>query len=257
MFDTLKNKPIGPDEVIEKFGVGPDRVIDVQALAGDSVDNVPGAPGIGVKTAAQLIGEYGDLDTLLARAGEIRQPKRREVLIEHADRIRLSRDLVTLRHDVPLEEPLEALEVRDPDPEALLPWLAEMEFRGLSGRVAAKLGVAPPAIEPVAEAQQGPATAFAREPVPTAPIDPAKYLLLARRGRRSPPSPRGSPSGGRWRSRSPPGRPTRCGRRWSGSGSRSAPGRRPTSRSGTCRARAGSSTIRWRGRCRSRRRSRS
>ena len=178
MFDTLKNKPIGPDEVIEKFGVAPDRVIDVQALAGDSVDNVPGAPGIGVKTAAQLIGEYGDLDTLLARAGEIKQPKRREVLIEHADRIRLSRDLVTLRHDVPLEEPLEALVVRDPDPDALLPWLAEMEFRGLSGRVAAKLGVAPPAIEPVAEAQQGPATAFAREPVPTAPIDPAKYVLL-------------------------------------------------------------------------------
>ena len=82
MFDTLKNKPIGPDEVFEKFGVGPDRVIDVQALAGDSVDNVPGAPGIGIKTAAQLIQEYGDLDTLLARAGEIKQPKRREVLTE-------------------------------------------------------------------------------------------------------------------------------------------------------------------------------
>ena len=78
----MKNKPIGPDEVFEKFGVGPDRVIDVQALAGDSVDNVPGAPGIGIKTAAQLISEYGDLDTLLARAGEIKQPKRREALIE-------------------------------------------------------------------------------------------------------------------------------------------------------------------------------
>ena len=92
MFDTLKNKPIGPDEVFEKFGVGPDRVIDVQALAGDSVDNVPGAPGIGVKTAAQLISEYGDLDTLLERAGEIRQPKRREVLLGHAEQIRISRD---------------------------------------------------------------------------------------------------------------------------------------------------------------------
>ncbi|HRO10827.1 DNA polymerase I [Amaricoccus sp.] len=178
MFDTLKNKPIGRDEVLEKFGVGPERVIDVQALAGDSIDNVPGAPGIGVKTAAQLIGEFGDLETLLARAGEIRQPKRREVLIEHADRIRISRDLVTLRRDVPLEEPLEALEVRDPDPEALLPWLAEMEFRGLSNRVAAKLGVAPPVIEPVAEARQGPATAAAHEPEPVAPIDTAKYVLL-------------------------------------------------------------------------------
>jgi DNA polymerase-1 len=178
MFDTLKNKAIGRDEVIEKFGVGPERVIDVQALAGDSIDNVPGAPGIGVKTAAQLIGEYGDLDTLLARAGEIRQPKRREVLLEHAERIRVSRDLVTLRRDVPLEEPLEALEVRDPDPDALLPWLAEMEFRGLSGRVSAKLGVAAPAIEPVAEARQGPAAAFAREPVAIPPVDPAKYVLL-------------------------------------------------------------------------------
>ena len=178
MFDTLKNSAIGPDEVVEKFGVGPERVIDVQALAGDSVDNVPGAPGIGIKTAAQLIDEYGDLDTLLARAGEIKQPKRREVLIGHAEQIRVSRELVTLRRDVPLEEPLEALEVRDPDAEALLPWLGEMEFRGLAGRVAAKLGVAPPAIEPVAEAQQGPATAFAREPVAVAPIDPAKYVLL-------------------------------------------------------------------------------
>ncbi len=178
MFDTLKNKAIGPDEVVEKFGVGPDRVIDVQALAGDSVDNVPGAPGIGIKTAAQLITEYGDLETLLARAGEIRQPKRREVLQTHADRIRISRDLVTLRRDVPLEDPLEALEVRDPDPDAILPWLAEMEFRGLAGRVSAKLGVAPPTIEPTAEAQAGPATAAAREPVAVAAIDPAKVVLF-------------------------------------------------------------------------------
>ncbi len=105
MFDIMKNRRIGPEEVEEKFGVGPDRVIDVQALAGDSVDNVPGAPGIGIKTAAQLIGEYGDLDTLLARAEEIKQPKRRETLIEHADQIRVSRDLVTLRDDVPLDRP--------------------------------------------------------------------------------------------------------------------------------------------------------
>ena len=91
MQDPIKNKPIGPAEVVEKFGVPPERVVDVQALAGDSVDNVPGAPGIGIKTAAQLIGEYGDLDTLLARAGEIKQPKRRETLLNHADQIRVSR----------------------------------------------------------------------------------------------------------------------------------------------------------------------
>ena len=96
MFDPMKTKTIGPDEVMEKFGVPPDKVIDVQSLAGDSVDNVPGAPGIGLKTAALLINEYGDLDTLLARADEIKQPKRREALIENADQIRLSRELVTL-----------------------------------------------------------------------------------------------------------------------------------------------------------------
>ena len=97
MLDPMKNKRIDRDGVFEKFGVVPDRVVDVQALMGDSVDNVPGAPGIGVKTAAQLIQEFGDLDTLLARAGEIKQPKRRETLIDHADQIRLSRDLVHAR----------------------------------------------------------------------------------------------------------------------------------------------------------------
>ena len=181
MFDTLKNKPIGPDEVFEKFGVGPDRVIDVQALAGDSVDNVPGAPGIGVKTAAQLIHEYGDLDTLLERAGEIRQPKRREVLLGHAEQIRVSRALVTLERAVPLEEPLDALAVRDPDPEVLLPWLGEMEFRGLAGRVATALGVAPPVIEPKAAAAAGPATPAEREPVALPPIDPGRVAVLGDR----------------------------------------------------------------------------
>jgi len=146
MVDTLKNRRIGPEEVEERFGVGPDRVVDVQALAGDSVDNVPGAPGIGIKTAAQLINEYGDLDTLLARAPEIRQPKRRQTLIEKADQIRLSRTLVTLRRDVPLPVPIEALELREPKAEKLLAFLAEMEFRGLAGRVAAKHGVEPPAV---------------------------------------------------------------------------------------------------------------
>src|SRR5210317_2559051 len=90
MLDAMKNKRIDVPQVEEKFGVGPARVVDVQALAGDSVDNVPGAPGIGVKTAAQLIQEFGDLETLLARASEIKQNKRRENLIEHADKARLS-----------------------------------------------------------------------------------------------------------------------------------------------------------------------
>ena len=100
MLDTMKNRTIGPDEVREKFGVTPDKVVDVQALAGNSTDNVPGVPGIGVKTAAELINEYGDLETLLARAGEIKQPKRRERLTEFAMQARLSLDLVTLKADV-------------------------------------------------------------------------------------------------------------------------------------------------------------
>ena len=109
MLDTMKNRRIAHDEVVEKFGVGPDKVIEVQALAGDSTDNVPGVPGIGVKTAAQLIGEYGDLDTLLERAGEIKQPKRRESLIEFADQARVSRDLVTLKIDVPVDDSIDRL----------------------------------------------------------------------------------------------------------------------------------------------------
>ena len=147
MFDPMKNQAIGPDQVFEKFGVAPNRVIDVQSLCGDSVDNVPGAPGIGIKTAALLIQEYGDLDTLLARAGEIKQPKRREALTDFADQIRLSRDLVTLKRDMTLEVTLDALEVRQPQAEPLLAFLTEMEFRTLSKRVADALKVAAPVID--------------------------------------------------------------------------------------------------------------
>ncbi|MEM1164130.1 MAG: 5'-3' exonuclease H3TH domain-containing protein, partial [Pseudomonadota bacterium] len=120
MLDPMKNTDIGPDEVVAKFGVGPDRVIDVQSLAGDSVDNVPGAPGIGIKTAARLITEYGDLDTLLERAEEIKQPKRRQTLIEKADQIRISRDLVTLKQDVPVEHHLDEFALGASDPDTLL-----------------------------------------------------------------------------------------------------------------------------------------
>ena len=148
MLDTMKNRSIGPDEVREKFGVPPDKVVDVQALAGDSTDNVPGVPGIGVKTAAELINEYGDLETLLARAGEIKQPKRRERLTEFALQARLSRDLVTLKDDVPITVPVEQFGVRDPEPESLLGFLREMEFSTLTKRIAEGLKVeAPPPVE--------------------------------------------------------------------------------------------------------------
>jgi DNA polymerase I len=145
MLDTMKNKRIGPDEVFEKFGVKPDKVIDVQSLAGDSTDNVPGVPGIGVKTAAELITTYGDLDTLLARASEIKQPKRREKLIEFAEQARISRQLVTLKQDVPVEVALDVTGVADPDPAVLLGFLRTMEFNTLTKRVAEGLGVAVPA----------------------------------------------------------------------------------------------------------------
>ncbi|KCZ99502.1 DNA polymerase I [Hyphomonas polymorpha PS728] len=135
MMDPMKNKLLGREDVIEKFGVGPEGVVDVQSLAGDSVDNVPGAPGIGIKTAAQLINEFGDLETLLARAEEIKQPKRRETLIGFADQIRISKRLVQLEENVPVKVPLEDLAVQDPDPKELIGFLEEMEFRTITRRV--------------------------------------------------------------------------------------------------------------------------
>ena len=146
MFDAMKNNRIDREGVHAKFGVYPERVVDVQALAGDSVDNVPGAPGIGIKTAALLINEYGDLDALLERAGEIKQPKRRETLIENAEQIRLSRRLVQLDENTPLDFTLDDLEVREPEPEKLLDFLAEMEFRTLTKRIADLLGQEAPVI---------------------------------------------------------------------------------------------------------------
>ncbi|WP_439155382.1 DNA polymerase I [Yoonia sp.] len=147
MLDPMKNKRIDRDGVMEKFGVPPDRVVDVQALAGDSVDNVPGAPGIGIKTAALLINEYGDLETLLDRAEEIKQPKRRETLIGHRDQIELSKKLVQLDCDMALPFGLDDLEVREPDIDKLMAFLTEMEFRTASKRIADKLGVDAPVIE--------------------------------------------------------------------------------------------------------------
>ena len=167
MWDPMKSLKIGPEQVFEKFGVSPDRVVDVQALCGDSVDNVPGAPGIGIKTAAALITEYGDLDTVLARAGEVKQQKRRETLIEFADQIRLSRELVRLDCNTPLPQPIDELETTEPDPAVLAAFLEQMEFRTLARRVAEKSGVA-----------VAPAPKPAAAPEALKPIDTSAYALV-------------------------------------------------------------------------------
>jgi DNA polymerase-1 len=175
MLDPMKNRRIDREGVFEKFGVYPERVVDVQALAGDSVDNVPGAPGIGIKTAAQLITEFGDLDTLLAQAETIKQPKRRQTLVEKADQIRLSRELVKLCDTMDLDFTLEDLEVIEPDPEQLLGFLTEMEFRTITKRISDRLGVEAPAIPDTTPEGADPAPADAPA---AAPIDPSRYVTI-------------------------------------------------------------------------------
>src|SRR5690349_4610107 len=150
MYDTMKDVRIGIPEVVEKFGVPPGKVIEVQALIGDSSDNVPGVPGIGVKTAAQLIGEFGDLETLLKRAGEIKQEKRRQSLIDNAEKARISKKLVTLDGHVNLEVPIGDLAVHEPDYKRLLAFLKAMEFNSLTRRVAEFSGMDAAEIEPEA-----------------------------------------------------------------------------------------------------------
>jgi len=144
LLDPVKQVKICREQVIEKFGLGPERVVEIQALAGDSVDNVPGAPGIGVKTAVQLLSEFGDLDTLLARAGEIKQPKRRETLLTFADQVRLSRELVRLADDAPLPVAIDTFAVKPPHAETLAAFLEALEFRTLARRVAEAGSLAPP-----------------------------------------------------------------------------------------------------------------
>ena len=180
MLDAMKNRRIGVEEVEEKFGVGPERVVDVQALAGDSIDNIPGAPGIGVKTAALLINEFGSLAELLDRAGEISQPKRRQTLIDKRDQIELSRRLVQLDCDTPLDFTLDDLEVCAPDPDKLLSFLAEMELRTLSKRVADALEVAPPVIpdtNPRGAEPEGPGADGPED----MPFDPEAYECVTSR----------------------------------------------------------------------------
>jgi len=179
MFDTMKDKRIGIAEVIEKFGVPPEKVVEVQALAGDSTDNVPGVPGIGIKTAAQLIVEYGDLEQLLFRATEIKQPKRREALIENAEKARISRQLVLLDDKVELEVPLDDLAVHEPDARKLIAFLKAMEFSTLTRRVAEFSHIDPTNIEAAAPTKSG-----AASPPPAG--DAAGFLA---EGAPTPPSP--------------------------------------------------------------------
>jgi len=203
MYDTMKDRRIGISEVIEKFGVPPAKVVEVQALAGDSTDNVPGVPGIGIKTAAQLIVEYGDLETLLSRAAEIKQPKRREALLEHAEKARISRQLVLLDDQVKLDVPLDELAVQEPDARKLIAFLKAMEFSTLTRRVADYAQIDPSQVEAAAATRSGgrgsprlPAAsaaahgdldeglfAFARTAAPAAPPDQGEGGIPLARGR--------------------------------------------------------------------------
>ena len=159
LYDPMKDKEINVPEVLEKWGVPPEKMIDLQALMGDSVDNIPGVPGIGQKTAAQLLEEYGDLDTLLARASEIKQNKRRETLIENRDKALLSRELVRLKNDIVGIDPLDTMTLQPPNGPKLISFLKAMEFTTLTRRVAdvtgtdaAQIEAAHVAVASVAEA---------------------------------------------------------------------------------------------------------
>jgi DNA polymerase-1 len=176
MFDPIKNRPIGAAEVAEKFGVGPDKVIEVQALAGDSTDNVPGVPGIGVKTAAELIKLYGDVENLLARAGEIKQPKRRETLIQNADKARISRELVTLKNDIAVDHPLASFVRRQPDRDVLMAFLKDNQFRSVIARLEGQ--AAGKEARPVTDSTQHGVTARPATPTTAAPVDRSGYQLV-------------------------------------------------------------------------------
>jgi len=140
LFDPMKNKFITSEDIVTKFGVGPEKVIDVQSLAGDSSDNVPGVPGIGVKTAAELINKYGTLEKLLDNAHEIKQNKRRETLLENKDKAIISKKLVTLMKDTPVERKIEEFQLKEIDKDKLYKFLREMEFNRLLSSVISAYG---------------------------------------------------------------------------------------------------------------------
>ena len=166
MYDTMKDKRIGPAEVFEKFGVPPEKVIEAQALIGDTSDNVPGVPGIGPKTAAELIGKYGDLETLLDHLDEIKQDKRRQTLKDNAEKARISKRLVTLDKNVPLEVDVAELAVHEPDYKNLIAFLKAMEFSTITRRIAEKTGIDASKIEADGKATTGSA---ASKPAPAPP----------------------------------------------------------------------------------------
>ena len=191
MYDPMpgNERRIGRDEVIARFGVPPEKVTEVQALIGDTTDNVPGVPGIGVKTAAQLIGEYGDLETLLKHAPEIKQEKRRQSLIEFAEQARMSKKLVELDDHVALDCPLEETRLDGRDPNKLIAFLKAMEFNTLTRRVAEETGVDPnkveadPRLRPGGEGEAALAPAAVEQPAAPAPVaapstGPARQLSL-------------------------------------------------------------------------------
>jgi DNA polymerase-1 len=179
MFDPLKNRPIGDAEVREKFGVGPEKVVEVLALIGDTSDNVPGVPGIGPKTAAELLNTYGDLDTVLARAGEIKQPKRRETLLANIEQAKLSRELVRLKADCELPMPLESFAVKLPEPRTLLDFLEKQGFRSVIARLKTTGVLAGDAASPAPAEPKTPEPA-ARPAAPKREVaaTPPKYSLV-------------------------------------------------------------------------------
>ena len=187
MLDPMKQKEIGPEEVYEKFGVYPEKMIDLQALTGDSTDNIPGVPGIGPKTAAQLLEEFGDLDTLLTRADEIKQKKRREMLTQHADDARMSRKLVTLKDDVPLDVTLDDLVLTPLDGPKLIAFLKGMEINTLTRRIAKATDSDAEAIDPDEIDGAGPAAAGGLDLKPAEDATPEQHyenrLKEAVRGR--------------------------------------------------------------------------
>ncbi|HEX2115209.1 MAG TPA: 5'-3' exonuclease H3TH domain-containing protein, partial [Alphaproteobacteria bacterium] len=173
MYDPLKNRPIGEAEVREKFGVGPDKVVEVLALIGDTSDNVPGVPGIGPKTAAELLNTYGDLDTVLARAGEIKQPKRRETLLANINQAKLSRELVKLKLDCDLPAPLESFTVKLPEPQTVQTFLEKQGFRSVIARLKT-IGML------AGDGAATPAEPAPNEPAPTArPVPPKREVSTA------------------------------------------------------------------------------
>ncbi|HEU0310068.1 MAG TPA: DNA polymerase I [Sphingomicrobium sp.] len=179
MLDTMNDRRIGIAEVHEKFGVGPDKVGDVLALMGDSVDNVPGVPGVGPKTASQLIQQYGDLETVLASTDQITKPKLKQNLIEHAEMARLSRRLVELVCDVPLPEPLEDLALKGIPPEPLREFLEDQGFKSLLNRVGkeggAALGASGGGARPVDVMASRPAVSTAKMVPEAIIVDRTKY----------------------------------------------------------------------------------